>query len=157
MPELQIGDVNLHYEVTGEGQPLLFIHGLGSSTRDWELQVPEFAKSYRVITLDLRGHGQSGKPAEAYSMSLFAEDTARLLQSLGIDSAHVVGLSLGGGVAFQLAIDYPALVKTLTIVNSGPFLTGSVETDRQVAEERVGIVRQHGMRAMGQMLSERLL
>ncbi len=156
MPEMDIGDISLYYEVSGEGEPLLFIHGLGSSTRDWEFQVPEFAKSYRVVTLDLRGHGQSGKPAGPYSLRLFAEDTARLLQSLGIESAHVVGLSLGGGVAFQLAIDYPDLVKTLTIVNSGPFMTGSIETDRQVADERVNIVRQHGMRAMGQVLSGRL-
>ena len=62
MPKIQSNGINLYYEIHGEGQPLLFIHGLGSSTRDWEFQVQEFSKAYKVITFDLRGHGQSDKP-----------------------------------------------------------------------------------------------
>ncbi len=61
MSMMQMKDLKLYYEVSGEGQALLFIHGLGSSTRDWEYQIPAFAKEYRVIALDLRGHGQSAK------------------------------------------------------------------------------------------------
>jgi len=116
--------VNLYYEEQGSGPPLLFIHGLGSSARDWDQQIPEFSsRGYRVIAFDLRGHGQSDKPPGPYTLPLFAADTAALLERLGVDPAnpaHVVGVSLGGGVAFQLAIDRPALVKTLTIVNSAP-------------------------------------
>jgi pimeloyl-ACP methyl ester carboxylesterase len=59
MANVPVNGINLHYEVAGAGPPLLFIHGLGSSTRDWDAQVPSFSKSYRVITFDLRGHGQS--------------------------------------------------------------------------------------------------
>jgi pimeloyl-ACP methyl ester carboxylesterase len=156
MPTIQANHINLYYEERGDGPPLVFIHGLGSSTRDWEFQVPEFSKSYRVITFDLRGHGQSDKPAGPYDLPMMAADLAGLLQALRIPSAHLVGISLGGGVAFQFALDYPALVKSLTIVNSGPSLGGTPEQARQEIERRVGIVQQLGMRAMGEALSPNL-
>lgn len=148
--------INLYYEVHGDGHPLVFIHGLGSSTSDWESQVPEFSKSYRVITFDLRGHGQSDKPNGPYHIPMLAADLAGLLQALRIPSAHLVGLSLGGAVAFQFALDYPATVRTLTIVNSGPSLGGTPEEARQEIERRVGIVQQLGMRAMGEALAPAL-
>lgn len=156
MPKIQSNHINLYYEVHGVGQPLLFIHGLGSSTRDWELQVPEFSKTYQVITFDLRGHGKSDKPAEPYSISMFASDTAGLLKALGVESAHVVGLSLGGGVAFQLAIDSPALVRTMVIVNSAPELVVRTFKDRLGIWQRFAVVRLLGMRRMGEILSKRL-
>lgn len=152
MPSQIVNYIRLYYEVSGRGQPLVFIHGLGSSTRDWDAQTTAFAGDYRVITFDLRGHGQSDKPAGPYTMPLFAADLAGLLASLGIDSAHLVGISLGGGVALQCALDAPGLVRTLTIVNSGPSLGGSPEHAQQEIDRRVGIVQQHGMRAMGAAL-----
>lgn len=156
MPHLSLPNLDLYYETTGQGQPLVFLHGLGSSTHDWHDQVAEFSHSYQVITFDLRGHGQSSKPAGPYTMPLFAADTAGLLSALGIPSAHVVGLSLGGAVAFQFAVDYPATVKTLTIVNSGPSMGGIREQAEKEIDRRVGIVQQLGMRAMGQALSPNL-
>lgn len=156
MPKIRVNDINLYYEVNGDGQSLLFIHGLGSSTRDWELQVQEFSKTFQVITWDLRGHGQSDKPAGPYSLPMFAADAAGLLQSLNIKSAHVVGLSLGGGVAFQLAIDHPELVRTMVIVNSAPELVVRTLQDRIAIWQRFAIVRLLGMRKMGQVLSRRL-
>src|SRR5512135_1060782 len=106
MATLRANGINLYYEVTGEGQPLVFIHGLGSSTRDWESQTPEFAKSYKVITFDLRGHGQSDKPVGLDSVPQYADDLAALLKALDVPAAHIVGISLGGGVAFQFAVSY---------------------------------------------------
>jgi len=156
MSRVQSNNINLFYEVNGKGQPLLFIHGLGSSSRDWELQSAEFSKNYQVITFDLRGHGQSDKPAGPYSLSMFASDAAGLLKSLGVDSAHVVGLSLGGGVAFQLAIDFPAKVKTMTIVNSAPELVVRTFKDRIRIWQRFAIVKLLGMRKMGEVLSKRI-
>ncbi len=153
MPTVQSNGVDLYYEVSGKGQPLVFVNGLGSSTRDWEFQVPEFCKTYRVVTFDLRGQGRSGKPEGPYQISQFAADLAGLLRALHIEAAHVVGISLGGGVALQFAIDYPALAKTLTIVNSGPSMGGTPEQARQEIERRTGIVQQVGMGAMGQALS----
>ena len=156
MSTISSNQIQLYYEEHGHGQPLVFIHGLGSSTKDWESQVPEFSKSYRVITFDLRGHGQSDKPAGPYQIPMLAADLAGLLQALNIPSAHLVGLSLGGAVAFQFAIDYPAKVKTLTIVNSGPSLGGTPEQARQEIDRRVGIVQQLGMQAMGEALAPTL-
>ena len=146
LSEMQVGNIAVYYEKSGRGQPLVFIHGLGSSAQDWESQVAVFSKNYQVIAFDLRGHGRSAKPAGPYSMSLFASDTAALLKSLGIDSAHIVGISLGGAVAFQLALDSPALV------NSVPSLGGTPEQAKAEIDRRVGIVRQMGMRAMGEAL-----
>ena len=99
------------------------IHGLGSSTLDWENQIDFFAKKYQVIAFDLRGHGKSEKPNSPYTVKLFTEDTAQLIQALNQQSVHVVGHSLGGMIAFQLALDFPTLVKSLCIINSGPAVT----------------------------------
>jgi 3-oxoadipate enol-lactonase len=156
MPDLQVGDVALHYKVKGQGQPVLFIHGLGSSARDWELQVPEFRERYQVVTFDLRGHGQSDKPRGPYSIPLFAADTAGLMVGLGLAPAHVVGISLGGMVALQLAVSDAALVRSLIVVNAGPEFVVRTARDRLQVLQRQLIVRLLGMRKMGEVLSQRL-
>lgn len=156
MPKIQSNNINLYYEVHGKGQPLLFIHGLGSSARDWKLQVEDLSKTYQVITFDLRGHGQSEKPSGPYSLPMFAADTAGLLKSLDVKAAHVVGLSLGGCITFQLAIDFPVLVKSMVIVNSAPEMIVRTFKDRLGVWQRFAIVRLLGMRKMGEVLSKRL-
>jgi 3-oxoadipate enol-lactonase len=156
MPHLNVNGINLYYETTGHGQPLVFIHGLGSSTRDWQDQVAAFSGTYQVTTLDLRGHGQSDKPKGPYSMAMFAADSAGLLDRLGLGTCHLVGLSLGGGVAFQLALDFARQVKTLTIVNSAPIGLEDSPAGRAEVDRRTAIVRQVGMKAMGQALSPNL-
>jgi len=156
MPTLHVNGIDLHYERVGEGQPVLFIHGLGSSSRDWEMQVPRFSKQYQVITFDLRGHGQSEKPRGPYTMSLFARDTAELVKSLGVAPVHVVGISLGGMIAFQLAVDYPDLISSLVIVNSGPEVVVRTMKDRWNVFMRFATVRLLGMRKMGEVLGRRL-
>ncbi|EIK94706.1 alpha/beta hydrolase [Pseudomonas sp. M47T1] len=110
----------LHYEEYGQGEPLLLVHGLGSSAQDWEYQIPALAPHYRLIVVDLRGHGRSEKPRERYSIEGFAADLAALLERLGTGRVHYVGLSMGGMTGFQLAVDHPTLLKSLTIVNSTP-------------------------------------
>lgn len=110
----------LHYEEYGHGAPLVLVHGLGSSTRDWEYQIPELARHFRVIALDVRGHGRSDKPRERYSIQGFAEDVAALIEHLQLPPVHLVGISMGGMIGFQLGVDRPELLKSLCIVNSGP-------------------------------------
>src|SRR5206468_4731206 len=104
-----------------------------------------------------RGHGQSDKPAGPYTIPEFAADVAGLLESLHASPAHIVGLSLGGGVAFQLAVNYPALLKSLTIVNSGPSMGGTPEQAQAEIARRVGIVQQMGMRVTVQALAPNLI
>ena len=156
MSTLHANSIDIYYEKIGDGQPILLIHGLGSSSRDWKMQVPSFSKKYQVISFDLRGHGQSQKPPGPYSMSLFAKDTAELVKSLGLAPVHVVGISLGGMIAFQLALDHPELVKSLVIVNAGPEVVVRTLKDRWQVFFRFAIVYLLGMRKMGEVLSKRL-
>jgi pimeloyl-ACP methyl ester carboxylesterase len=156
MPKARVNDIDLHYEITGQGQSVLLIHGLGSSTRDWEYQTTVFSKLYRVVALDVRGHGQSDKPPGPYSIPLFTADTADLMQSLDIGSSHIVGISMGGMIAFQLAIEAPDLVKSLVIVNSTPELIVRSVRDRITVLQRSLLVQVFGMRKIGEFLSSRL-
>jgi pimeloyl-ACP methyl ester carboxylesterase len=157
MPTIQVNDIDLYYEIFGEGEPLLFIHGLGSSSRDWEMQIGFFAQNYQVITIDVRGHGKSDKPPGPYSIPLFTEDTAKLLGALGVSPVHILGISLGGMIAFQLGISYPEVVKSLIIVNSTPELIPRTMREQLQIWQRLLIVRLMGMRKMGEVLADRFL
>ena len=156
MPQKLIRDININYEIIGDGQPLLFIHGLGSSLRDWEEQIPVFSKKFKVITLDLRGHGQTDKPKGPYSISMFAEDIAELIKSLKIDPVHVVGISLGGAIGFHLAIDHPDITKSLVVVNMSASVPIKSLKEKQMFFLRVLIVKMMGMKKMGEVLAKRL-
>lgn len=149
------GDNNIYYEILGQGEPLLLIHGLGSSSRDWEMQESHFARHFQVIKVDLRGHGRSDKPHGPYTLPMFAEDVAGLLKTLRAYPTNVLGISLGGMVAFQLVLDYPDLVKKMVIVNSVPELIPQDLSDRLAYWQRLMIVRFMGMRKMGQVLADR--
>jgi 3-oxoadipate enol-lactonase len=107
MPRIRVHDIELYYEDVGQGPVLLLIHGLGSSIRDWEKQIVDLSQHFRVIMFDVRGHGRSDKPPGPYSIPLFATDTAELLKSLGIGSAHVVGISMGGMITLPFFLYLP--------------------------------------------------
>jgi 3-oxoadipate enol-lactonase len=156
VPRLRIRDIELYYETVGEGPPVLLIHGLGSSARDWELQIPAFSQHHRVVVYDVRGHGQSDKPLGPYSVPLLASDAAELMTALEIAPAHVVGISMGGMIAFQVALSQPALVKSLVIVNSGPELIPQTVSERLQVVQRQLVVRLLGMRRMGEILGQRM-
>ena len=111
---------SLHYEEYGQGDPLLLIHGLGSSSRDWEYQIPAFAAHYRVIVVDLRGHGRSDKPRERYSIAGFSRDIEALIEHLGLGPVHLLGLSMGGMVGFHLSLDQPRQFRSLCSFNISP-------------------------------------
>jgi 3-oxoadipate enol-lactonase len=157
MPTMRVNGVDLYYESHGTGEPVLLIHGLGSSTKDWDPQVSELSKQFQVIAFDVRGHARSSKPKQRYTVKLFADDTAAFIRALGIAPAHVVGISMGGMIAFQLAVDAPDLVRSLVIVNSGPAMPIRTVAQRMMIWTRVAIVRLRGMRKMGEVLAARLL
>jgi pimeloyl-ACP methyl ester carboxylesterase len=157
MPMIRLNDLDVFYETRGRGDPVLLVHGLGSSTEDWESQVDALAREFTVVAYDVRGHGRSGKPAGAYSVSLFAADAAALIAALKLAPVHVVGLSMGGMIAFQLAADHPELVRSLVIVNSGPEMVLRTLREKMGIVQRQLIVRMMGMRRMGEVLAEKLL
>ncbi len=156
VPLAAVNDISLHYEITGSGQPLLLLHGLGSSGRDWEDQVAHFSKTHKVITTDFRGHGSSDKPPGQYSIAGYAADTAALIEELGVAPVTVVGISLGGMVGFQLAADHPELLDRLVVVNAVPeFKVEGVGFRVQLAIRRI-LARLVSMEKIGEMLAGRL-
>ncbi len=156
MPSMKVNDIDIHYEITGHGVPLLFIHGLGSSSRDWEAQVAAFSNDYQVITVDLRGHGRSDKPPGPYSIGLFADDVAGLLAGLKTGPAHVVGLSMGSAVAWHLALDHAEIVRTLILTNMSAAVPVNSLRTRSLFWTRVVIIRVLGMKKLGKILARRL-
>jgi pimeloyl-ACP methyl ester carboxylesterase len=113
--KVKVNDIQLYYEVHGRGEPLVLIMGLGANTRGWDMQIPVFSREFQVVAFDNRGSGRSDKPDSRYSIRLFADDTAGLMDALGIASAHVYGQSMGGLIAQELALDYPDRVRTLVL------------------------------------------
>jgi len=156
MPNLRINNYNFYYEVYGKGDPIIFIHGLGSSTLDWENQIPFFAQKYKVIVLDLRGHGNTGSVNGEYSINLFAADVAQLITLLDVSSVHIVGISMGGMVGFQLVIDFPNLIKSLVVINSFVEIDLSISKNRRQLKLRKLIPRLLGMKIMGKIIGKKL-
>lgn len=115
MPNSKINGIELHYEIHGEGEPLLLIMGLGMDRRGWMFQVPFFSQHYKTIVFDNRGVGQSSKPSGAYTTKMLAEDASALLDALQIQTANIVGISMGGMISQQLALNFPQKVKKLVL------------------------------------------
>jgi pimeloyl-ACP methyl ester carboxylesterase len=115
MPQLTLPDVDLHYEVYGDGEPLVLIPGFAAGAWIWFKQIDPLAKKFRVITFDPRGIGKSSFKGEAITMQLLANDTAALLQALGIEQAHILGVSFGGFVAQDFALAYPGATRSLSL------------------------------------------
>ena len=112
-------ETELHYEVHGDGPALVLIEGAGLDLRMWEDQVEPLARSYRVIRYDVRGWGRSPSTREPFQHH---EDLYELLRQLGVDRAHLVGLSLGARIAMDLCLEHPEVVRCLVL--SGPGLSG---------------------------------
>lgn len=119
MQHVVVNGVRIACEVTGQGPGLLLLHGLGGSHEDWIRQVTAFSRRFRVVVPDLRGFGESEKQ-EPYTIQQHARDAAGLLAALGMRGAHVVGLSMGGAVAMELALTRPECVASLVLANTAP-------------------------------------
>ncbi len=109
--------IRLHYEVVGRrsGPPVLLIQGLGADKHGWDLQRLALAPRYRTIALDNRGAGRSDKPFGTYTLEQMADDAIAVLDDAGIESAHVIGASMGGAISQVLALKYPERVRSLTL------------------------------------------
>lgn len=118
--------INIYYEVYGQGEPLLLLHGNSESINSFRLQIPEFSKHYKVIAVDTRGHGKSADDGKTYTYDLFADDMAALLDRLRIDSATVLGWSDGGNTGLIMAMRYPKKVKRLVTMGANVFIDDSV-------------------------------
>lgn len=126
MPYTRVNGIRIYYELHGSGPPLLLIEGLGCALWCWQPLLPVLARHYTVIAYDNRGVGRSDQPEMPYSIPLMADDAAGLLQSLGVERAHVLGHSMGGYIAQELALLYPERVSSLVLMASA--LSGQYAT-----------------------------
>ena len=118
MPHVQLRDVVMYYEEVGDGPPLLLITGLGGHSGGWALQIPALARSNRVIAMDPRGAGRTSAPDKPYSIAGMAEDIVQLMDGLDIAKASVVGLSMGGSIALDLASAHPDRIENLVLIGA---------------------------------------
>jgi len=110
----EVNGVNLWYQVSGEGEPVVQIHGAGFGHFNLAPATPEISKHFKVVDYDMRGYGQSDRPIQHYDMEVWADDLAGLMDSLDIPEAHVHGTSMGGMIAIVFAAKYPA--RTISVV-----------------------------------------
>jgi pimeloyl-ACP methyl ester carboxylesterase len=115
MPTVKVGDINIYYEIHGDGEPLLMIQGYGQYSAHWTTLIPPFSKEYRVIIFDNRGTGRSDKPETPYTMKMMAADARGLLDAIGVDRANIFGVSMGGMIAQEFALNYPDKVINLVL------------------------------------------
>ena len=120
MPTLKRAEVELYYESSGMGPPVLFIQGVGVVGECWRPQVNALKESFQCLLFDNRGIGKSAPCSGPITISAMAEDSVALLDALGLESAHVVGHSMGGVIAQQLALDYPKRVRSLSLLCTFP-------------------------------------
>lgn len=133
-----LGDVTYGYMEQGEGEALLLLHGFTGSSASWARVLPELAERYRVIAVDLLGHGVSDAPAEAerYGMVPVAADIAALLDYLDIARAHLLGYSMGGRLALYLALLWPERWRSLVLESSSPGLAAAEERIERAAHDK---------------------
>lgn len=138
MSTAAVGDVDLYYEEHGAGDPLLLVMGLAADSTAWMFQIPDFARHHRTIVFDNRGVGRSAKPPGPYSIAQMADDAAGLLDSLRIERCHVVGVSMGGMIAQELALRHPARVSGLVLACTYPEPDAEIERQRRDSVAEMG-------------------
>lgn len=120
MARAKVNGININYKVQGNGPPLVLIMGFGGECGDWVLQKCVFKRYFRVVTFDNRGVGKTDKPDEPYSIKTMADDVIGLMDYLGIRCSNVLGVSMGGMIAQEIAINYPEMVNKLVLVSTTP-------------------------------------
>jgi 3-oxoadipate enol-lactonase len=149
MPVANINGVGLNYEVSGQGKAVVCVHGLTGSHQDWSNQIIVLSPKYRVVTIDLRGHGKSAAPSgeKEYSIPIFANDIFAILETLDIKKCCLIGHSIGGFISLQFSLDHPDMLSALVLVgtNSGgpPKPPGFLEHRQKLHE----LARSQGMEA----------
>ena len=142
MPKVTVNNIAMNYDQQGTGEPLVLIPYLAADHACYAFQVPEYAKHFTCIAVDLRGTGESDNPEGAYTTEQLADDVAAFIQAMGIGKAHVAGVSLGGAVGMWLAAKHPDKVASLSVhsgwAKSDAFLRTIVES-WQIVAQAVGV------------------
>jgi pimeloyl-ACP methyl ester carboxylesterase len=155
MPNADIRGINFYYELHGSGYPLILIRGLGSTADHWYCQLPAFSEHYCVVVFDNRGIGRSDRPEGPFTISDMAEDTVLLMDALGIARAHILGISMGGMIAQEIALKFArrvhGLILACTYCGGAHAVQPSPDIIQDLAESLFGRTQeaiQKGVRAL---------
>ena len=119
MPKVKVNDIQIYYEVHGEGFPLVMIYGSTGRLDGWDPRLVEgLSKHFKLVLFDNRGAGRTETSNREYTVRLFADDTAGLMDALGISKAHILGISMGGAIAQELVLNYPEKVSKLVLCST---------------------------------------
>jgi 3-oxoadipate enol-lactonase len=151
VPFARVNGVNLYYERHGDsGEPLVFVHGYTGDVSDWQNQVPEFSRDYRLLITDLRGHGQSEAPADRklYTIDLMTDDVEALINAVGFERYHLLGHSMGGAIVQEIALRSPDRLLSLTLEDTAPrFNLPSDDVMLEYRAKRFYLAQTEGMAA----------
>lgn len=140
MPKVKINDINIYYEIRGEGEPLCLIMGLGGSSIMWYRQRELLSKSYKLILLDNRGVGRSSKSNIPYSMEMLVEDIKGVLDHLNISKLHLMGCSMGGMISQHFAFKYQGMLNSLILCCTTPSI--QLQKQSNIKPEDLFIMRE---------------
>lgn len=118
MAKININDICINYQIEGDGKTIVFVHGLSDNLNYWNILTTELKNDFQVLSFDLRGHGESTDNDSKTSIDLYQDDLYQLLKALNIDNAVFVGLSLGGNIILDLALNHPEMVNGLIVMSS---------------------------------------
>ncbi len=146
MPFYDAGDAAICYEEIGQGRPLILMHGYALNSVMWDMQIPKFAESFRVINIDLRGFGKSSCGAN-WSGSVMAADVSGLIRSLKIENVALIGFSMSGPVAFRVALENPKIIRQLIMVSTILPSAGRPKSANEIMSQRkeLEILRSKGI------------
>ncbi|MCP3476484.1 alpha/beta hydrolase [Bradyrhizobium sp. CCGUVB1N3] len=156
MPYIDATGVKLYFEEAGDGHPIIFLHELGSDSRQWETQVRYFSRSYRCITFNARGYAPSDAPRDPalYGWELAVNDIAAVMRGLVIEQAHLVGSSMGGYAALQFGLRFPQRASAIVAAGVG---AGSAPSERDAWSRETSILArafiERGMDAMARKMA----
>ncbi len=125
MPTLNANGIKIYYEIKGKGEPLVLIGGLSTDLTAFETIADDLSGKFMVLSFDNRGAGRTDMPDEPYSIEMMAEDTSKLMETLGIESANIVGISMGGRIALEMALNHSEKVEKLILVSTAAAIRSS--------------------------------
>jgi (E)-2-((N-methylformamido)methylene)succinate hydrolase len=140
----KVGDIELNYQATGSGPTIVMTHGIGGTGDDWGAVVPGLASRFQVVTYDVRGFGQSSRPATGYSIAQNAKDIAGLLDHLGVQKAVIMGTSMGGTITQRFILDFPERTAAAVIMSTSSEVN---ERARDAWQRQGDFIAEHGMEA----------
>ena len=151
---VKVNSISINYELYGkeEADILMFSHSLGTNLLMWDPQVKVLRDKYKLICFDTRGHGKSDVPDGAYTLEQLAQDAVGLMDTLGIEKVHWIGLSMGGMIGQAVALNYPERLKSLILCDTAAKVN---EEDQPIWQQRIDTALKHGMEALLEATLER--